>query len=279
MSATASMRSGSGRLAYAVKPSASSFAQRVLEAERPGEHPAVELRQHHMHGEVGGPEPARVLGPGLAPRGGDHRLQHGRVRAVERRGLAVAGGERRGGDDDGRRQGLKRLAHEGAGFRILQAWHEERRGRQAAGGKRRAQRVDGRGVGGEQRGAVEDDGDQGQAGRDLVAQHMERHGPFARHVSPPCAGHVPALAHRACIRHAARGGEAALARSVDPLRGNNAAASASRQAKGSTPRTGAHRRGPRPATRRARCRTRGQAPTRPRRHSATSRARPEAAPR
>ncbi len=135
-----------------------------------------------MHGEVGGPEPAGVFGPGLAPRGGDHRLQHGRIRAVERRGLAVAGGERRGGDNHVRRQRLKRLAHECASVRILQARHEERRWRQAAGRKRGAQRIDGCGIGREQRRAVEDHRDQRQARRDFAAQPMERHGPFAWHI-------------------------------------------------------------------------------------------------
>jgi hypothetical protein len=57
--------------------------QRVLESERAGEHAAVEFRQDDMHGEIGGTEPARVLLPGRAPRGGNHRLQDRDVNPVE----------------------------------------------------------------------------------------------------------------------------------------------------------------------------------------------------
>ncbi len=77
-----------------------------------------------MHGEVGRAEPARTLLPGRAPRGGDHRLQHRRVDAVERRGFAVAGGKRRGGDDDGGWQRLQGLAHETGGVLVLESRHE-----------------------------------------------------------------------------------------------------------------------------------------------------------
>ena len=77
--------------------------QRILEGDGAGENAPVELRQHHMHGEIGGPEPARALLPRRAPRRGDHHLQHRRVDAIERGGLVLAArGEGRGGDDDRR---------------------------------------------------------------------------------------------------------------------------------------------------------------------------------
>ena len=61
------------------------FGERVLEGDGARQHAAVKLGQHHMHGEVGRPKPARALLPGSAPRGRDHRLQHRRVDRVERR--------------------------------------------------------------------------------------------------------------------------------------------------------------------------------------------------
>ena len=84
--------------------------QRILERDRAGEHAAVELGQHHVHGEIGGAEPARAVAPGRALGGGDHDLQHRHVRPVERRRLArlAAGGEGRGGDDDGGREPRQR---------------------------------------------------------------------------------------------------------------------------------------------------------------------------
>ena len=107
------MRSGSGAAGEGGEAERVVSLHRVLEGERAGQHAAVELGQDHMHGEIGGTEPARVLLPGRAPRGGDHRLQHRRVDAVERRSLALsAGGKRRGGDDDRRRKALQRIAHE-----------------------------------------------------------------------------------------------------------------------------------------------------------------------
>ncbi len=109
------------------------FGERVLEGDGARQHAAVKLGQHHMHGEVGRPKPARALLPGSAPRGRDHRLQHRRVDRVERRRLAgAAGGECRGGDDDRWGKTLKRAADKLAGLLVLQARDYQRRGRKPA---------------------------------------------------------------------------------------------------------------------------------------------------
>ena len=143
-SATAAMRSGSGRLAKAVKARPSQCRQRVLERDGAGEHAAVEFRQHHVHGEVGGAEAARAVAPCRALGGREHRLEHRHVRAVERRRLArlAAGGEGRRGDDRGGREPRQRVAHEGRGGRLLEARDHQRRRRQAARRQRLAQRID-----------------------------------------------------------------------------------------------------------------------------------------
>ena len=38
--------------------------QRILERDGAGEHAAVELGQHDVHGKIGGAEPARAVAPG-----------------------------------------------------------------------------------------------------------------------------------------------------------------------------------------------------------------------
>ena len=148
--------------------------QRVLEGDGARENAPIELRQHHMHGEIGGAEPAGALPPRRTPRRGDHHLQHRRVDAVERGGLVLAArGEGRGGDDHRRSESLKRAAHECAGFGVFQARDHQRRRRQPACGQRRAQGIDRRGVGGEQRRAVEDDRHDGPSRRERGGKRIE----------------------------------------------------------------------------------------------------------
>ncbi len=132
--------------------------QRMLERDGAGEHAAIELGQHHVHGEIGGAEAARVLLPRGALGGRHHGLEHRHVRPVERRRPArlAARRERGRGDDHGRIEPAQRVAHEGGRIRILEARHDQRRRREAALRQRGAQRVDRRGVGGEQHRAVED---------------------------------------------------------------------------------------------------------------------------
>ena len=157
--------------------------QRILEGDGACQHAAVELGQHHMHGEVGRSETARALLPGGAPRGGDHNLQHRRIDAIERRSLAIAsGGKRRGGDDHGGRKPHQRAANKVARLPVLQARDHERCRSQPARGERLAQRIDRRRVGSKQRGAIEDDRHHG-APRDKPGGELgQRHRALARHI-------------------------------------------------------------------------------------------------
>ena len=69
---------------------------------------------------------------------------------------------------------LERVLHERARLLVLQARHEERRRREAPLAKRIAQRLERRDVGGEQRGAIENDGYHGMIRREACAQRLER---------------------------------------------------------------------------------------------------------
>ena len=115
--------------------------QRILECDGAGEHAAVELGQHHMHGQIGGAQPARAVAPRRAFGDGADDLEHRDAGRVERRrliGAAAAGGKGRHGDDQRRLEPLERLAQKRAGLAILQAGDEQRGRRQAARGECRA---------------------------------------------------------------------------------------------------------------------------------------------
>ena len=114
--------------------------QRILECDDAGQHAAVELGQHHMHGKIGGAEAARAVAPGGALGDGADDLEHRDARRVERRRLigAAAGGKGRHGDDQRGLEPLERLAQKRARLAILQAGDEQRGRRQAARGERRA---------------------------------------------------------------------------------------------------------------------------------------------
>ena len=169
------MRSGSGWLVTPVNAKPSNEVRRVFERNHAGEHAAVELGQHDMHGKVGGAEAARAVGPGGALGGGDDGLQHRNAGLVERRRIvgAAGRGEGRRGDDQCRRKPWHGRAQEGRRLRILQARDEQRRRRQAARGQRIAERVDRRDVGGEQHRPIEHDRDDGPALRQRIHQAIE----------------------------------------------------------------------------------------------------------
>ena len=94
--------------------------QRILERDGAGQHAAVELGQHHMHGKIGGAEAARAVAPCGALGDGADDLEYRDARRVERRRLvAAAGGKGRHGDDQRRLQPLKRLAQKRARLAIL----------------------------------------------------------------------------------------------------------------------------------------------------------------
>ncbi len=114
--------------------------QRILEGDRPCQHAAIELRQYHMHGEVGGAEAARAVAPGCALGSRDHDLQHRHVGAVERGRFAwlAGGGECGRCDDDCGRQPRERAAHEFRRRLLLEARDHERRRRKTARRKRLA---------------------------------------------------------------------------------------------------------------------------------------------
>ena len=57
--------------------------QRILERDDAGEHAAVELGQHHMHGKIGGAEAARTVAPRRALGDGADDLEHRDARRVE----------------------------------------------------------------------------------------------------------------------------------------------------------------------------------------------------
>ena len=72
-----------------------------LEGDRGGEQPAVELGQHHLHGEIRLRKPARRVLPGFAARSGEHDLQDRGAGSFERRRRIVeARGEGGGVEHD-----------------------------------------------------------------------------------------------------------------------------------------------------------------------------------
>ena len=104
--------------------------QRVLERDHAGEHAAVELRQHHVHGEIGGAEATRAVAPRRAPCGGADDLKHRHAGCVERRRLiqVAAGGKRRRGDDDGGIKPSQGVVQKCRRLWILQAGDDKRHG-------------------------------------------------------------------------------------------------------------------------------------------------------
>ena len=72
-------RSRTGRCRARLTSVSAVALARGLERDRSGQHPAIELRQGHVHRQIARPQPARPGTPGgLAAAGLDH-LQHGRV--------------------------------------------------------------------------------------------------------------------------------------------------------------------------------------------------------
>ena len=95
-------------------------AKRILKRDRAGEHAAVKLGQHDMHGKIGGPEPARAVAPGGAFRGCTNHLKNRDLRAVERGGLpGIAAGRERGHGHDERRIELRQSLAQKAGRRAV----------------------------------------------------------------------------------------------------------------------------------------------------------------
>ena len=143
--------------------------QRVLERDRAREHAAIELRQHHMHGEIGGAQPARAVAPGRALGGRDHDLQH--------RHAGPSSGVGSPGSPPAANAVVVRMTAgasrasaarmNSAASRLLEARDHERRRREAARGQRLAQRVDRRGIGRKQQRPIEDDRHHRPAGRKL----------------------------------------------------------------------------------------------------------------
>src|SRR5262249_26989537 len=121
--------------------------QRCLEGDRAQQQAAIELRQHHVHRQVGGSEAARALAPGGTLGGRNRRLEQRSIVVVERRRLAVSAGREGGrGDDDGRVEACQRGANELRRSGVLQADDHQRRRRQAARRERVGQRIDRRGI-------------------------------------------------------------------------------------------------------------------------------------
>ncbi len=131
---------------------------RILERQRARKDPAVQFRQHDVHGEVGGGETARACRPGGVRGGGGDCLEHRRAAGREQV-LRLPRRKRGGGDDDIRPVRGDGLAHEGAGNVVFQGRHEKRQRCDPARGQRIAEGVNGRGISGEPHGAVEEDED------------------------------------------------------------------------------------------------------------------------
>ena len=169
--------------------------QRMLEGDRTGEHAAIEFRQHHVHGQIGGTEPARALAPGTAFGVGDHDLEHRHPGTVEGRRLCrVAGRERRGGDDHRRIEPREGAAQElGRGF-VLEARYHERGRRQPAGRQGRAQGIDRREVRREQQRAIKHDRHDRPRRRQRRDEAIEIDRPDGRQITGG-ARHRPGLMH------------------------------------------------------------------------------------
>ncbi len=128
----------------------------LLEGDQPRLQPAIHLRQHHLHGEIGGGEPAGKLGPGLAVGRGEHELQERRIRRLERRASRPARGkagegENRIGPGTGELGGEK-----GAAFRVLEPVDEIEPACDPPVGKGGGERLRWRGIAREVMGAIED---------------------------------------------------------------------------------------------------------------------------
>ena len=149
-----------------------------------------------MHGEIGGPEPARAVAPRGAPGRGADDLQHRNVAGIERRRVALAATSREGrhGDDEGWPQPRQGVAQEAGCIAIFEACDNQRRGRKSARGERRAQRIDRRGVGGKQQRAVEDDRDDRLARRERGGEAVE--------IDRTLAGQIAGMARYASRRGA-----------------------------------------------------------------------------
>ncbi len=155
-----------------------------LEGDRAGEDAAVELRQHHVHGKVGGVEATPSFRPALAPRRGDNDLENGQAAAVEN-GFAVvigAAGEGRGGEDGGRGEIGNRPFYECDRFGILQAADEDRQRCKTARHQRLEQGVDRCCVIGKQHGAVEEDRQARRIGCETGQKHFRWDDALARAV-------------------------------------------------------------------------------------------------
>ena len=138
-----------------------------LERDRSREEAAVELRQHHLHGEIGLRQPTRRCLPRLARRAGECQLQHRRIGGVERRsGVVEPGGEAGHVEHHRRSPSIESGAHERRGRRVLQAAHSESAGIESRLVERLGQGLDRLGVAGQKMRAIEDDcGERSSASR------------------------------------------------------------------------------------------------------------------
>lgn len=126
----------------------------ILKRNCAGQHPSVQLRQHHVHGEIGGGEATRALCPGGAQGGGRGGLQHRRA-AFRKQRRCIARGKCGGGDDDVRREIRQGGAQRGPPGFGLQARHEQGKRGDASCHQRRPQGVHRGGVRRQPLGTVE----------------------------------------------------------------------------------------------------------------------------
>ena len=158
-----------------------------LEGDRRGEQPAVELGQHHLHGEIGLRQAPRRTLPRVPVGARKHELQHRHAGGFQRRRRVVEAGGKGGGVEN--YVGLplaKRRRDKGGRVAILQAAHIERADVEALRVERSCQSLDGGEIGGEQIGAIEQD-------------HGKRPPRYLRHLEPMHAMHGDRLREEAMV--------------------------------------------------------------------------------
>ena len=279
-SATSPMRSASGRFMQSGEAERIVGSDRILEGERADEHAAVDLRQHHMHGEIRRAKPARALDPAVAFGGGDDRLQHRSVGRIERRCFAFAGsGERRRGDDHRGLEARQPLGKRCARVLVLQARDEERRRRKPALGERGAQRIDRCDIGRKQHRAIEEDRHDRLAAGERRFQVFECNDALAWQIACDTRHGLRRRTCRVVPAWRASWRKQRPQVFASAFAERTRAASQARPPAMSMPPQAADRRDPRRAAPRARCLFLWRRPPAPRRRSATSRARRAGAPR
>ena len=274
-SATKAMRSGSGRLASAVKARPSCGGSGCLNAMAPASTRPSSSGSTTCMARSAAPSPRALSRQAARLVVAITTCSTGTFGAVERRQLAwlAAGGKSGRREDDGGREPRERRANEFRRVGILEAGDDKRRRRQAARCQRRAERVDRGGVGRKQQRAVEDDRRHRRSGRVACAASRSRStAPIAGQITGSCAEPAAAPAHRRDPACRASRRSSARRFSRPPSRKNPAESRAHAAEASMFPRA-ADRRDPRRAAARARCRARVQEPRAARRHSATSRGR------